>query len=336
MPTLHLTTPGTRVQLESERLLITPPDTPKDNPTTHTVHIRDIERLFLHERTAITLPSLAELARRQLPVIILDNHGQLLAFLQHPTPLRTTLHTQYQRAQDPQFALAIAIALIEAKILNQRRVLQRLAANRPQTQIDPILNTLKQHAQHALTAQSLETLRGHEGAAAGLYFETYATFFPSHIPFVRRSRRPPLNPPNAILSYTYTLLTAECYALLHTNGLDPTLGFYHQPQDNRPALALDLIEPFRAPVADALALDLLTHGTLHPTQHFQTRDDGGCYLNLEGKRRFFVAYERRMEREYTHAHTHTRTTIRRELQNQILALRNTIHHQEPLTPYRMN
>jgi CRISPR-associated protein Cas1 len=357
MPALHITTPGTRVALVSQRLQITPPpgsaipdplqpadqDTPPDpaqlplppDATTYTVHLHDIDRITLTETAHITTPTIAELLRRQIPLILLDNCDNLLGHClppAHHTPLRAA---QYHRTLDHHTSLAIAATLIEAKILNQRRILQRLAHNRPHLHITPTLDALAQHAQHAATAPDHDTLRGHEGAAAALYFTTYATFYPPHIPFERRTRRPPHNPPNAILSYTYTLLTAECTALLHAHGLDPACGFYHSPEPGRPALALDLIEPFRAPIADALALDLLTHGTLQPDKHF-THRDGGCYLNHDAKKRYFTAYERRLERPYTSEQHGQRTTLRNELDRQIQSLKHTITHNEPLIPFRIN
>jgi len=236
---------------------------------------------------------------------------------------------------DASFALALAINWVEAKILNSRRVLQRLAANREELEITPHLLALGQLAQNCQEASSLDTLRGYEGTAAGRYFECYAGFFPEHAPFERRSRRPPHNAPNAVLSYAYTLLSAEAEACLHAIGLDPAIGFLHEPADRRPSLALDIIEPFRAPLADAMALDLLTHSVLNPHAHFENRN-GGVYLNLEGRKRFFVAYERRMEREFTSEQHGSRTSLRNELHNQCRAVKKAVTEDEPFEPFLMN
>lgn len=337
MPSLHLTTPGLHVRLEREQLLIVAPKENSDSekPPEQVVHLRDIERVFVGEHTAISLACLAEFVRREVPVVILEGAGDILGFFERPAPLRIARRAQYRRAEDPAFRLAISSALVEAKILNQRRVLQRLAANREEAEITPQLLRLGHLAQDAVAARSLETLRGYEGTAAGLYFETYGSFFPPEAPFPGRSRRPPLDPPNAILSYCYTLLAAECEALLHTHGLDPAIGCYHEAAENRPALALDLIEPFRPVVADALALDLLSHQTLRPKLHFDWRE-GGCYLNTEGRRRFFVAYERKMERAFTSTHTARRTSLRREIEAQIQGFKQAILEDAMFEPFRMN
>lgn len=113
------------------------------------------------------------------------------------------------------------------------------------------------------------------------------------------------------------------------------MGFFHETQDRRASLALDLVEPFRAPVADAMALDLLSHQTLKPAEHFESRD-GGVYLNTDGKKRFFVAYERRLARAYRSEQTGLRTTLRDEMRRQVLAVKKSILDGAAFEPWLMN
>ncbi len=334
MPSLVITTPGTRVSLVSERLRIELPPN-GTQPPPRDLPLADIERVVVSETCSLTTPALAELLRRDLPVAITDSCGRILGLAQPPAPHRASRLAHYRAAGDAATSLALAVLFVEAKILNSRRVLQRLAANREPAGIQTALRTLQTAAATAVRTPNLDALRGCEGSAAATYFEAYGAFFPPTAPFERRSRRPPHNPPNAILSYAYTLLAAEAEACLHAAGLDPALGFLHEPADRRPSLALDLLEPFRAPVADAMALDLLSHGTLQPQPHFERRD-GGVYLNTDGRRRFFVAYERRMDREFTSEQHGRRTTLRRELESQALALRTALVDGEPFTPFLMN
>jgi CRISPR-associated endonuclease Cas1 len=324
MPTLCLSTPGTCARLESERLRIqTPPEPGQPPPPERDVHLFDIEQVLLHESTHITIPALAELMRRDIPLFLLGSGDRILGLCHPPGASHPARAALYRKADDPAFALSIASQIIRAKILNQRRVLQRLAANRDDLEITRVLIQLNHHVEAARTARSIETLRGYEGAAAGLYFETYATFFPPTCPFERRSRRPPHNAPNAILSFAYTLLAAEAEAAIHTAGLDPAIGFLHEPAVGRSPLALDLIEPFRAPLADAMALDLLSHQTLHPLRDFELRD-GGTFLAAEGRPKFFTAYERRMDREFSSEQHDQRTSLRRELARQARTLRDAV------------
>jgi CRISPR-associated protein Cas1 len=198
-----------------------------------------------------------------------------------------------------------------------------------------VLASLDELSGRCRTAETLDTLRGYEGTAAGRYFEAFGAFFPEHCPFEYRSRRPPHNAVNAILSFAYTMLCSELECHLHATGLDPAIGFLHEPADRRPSLALDLLEPFRAPVADALALDLVSHGQLKPKEHFETRD-GGVFLNMEGRKRFFVAYERRLGREYHSEQTGVRTTLRAEMRRQAVVVKQAVLNDEVFEPFLMN
>ena len=337
MPSLFLLTPGTRAGLCGERLAIEMPPQDPGEPKglQREVPLRDIEQVIYAEHVALTTPALAELMRRNIPVV-LTGHGESVLGLCHPpAPHSIARLAQYRHMQDPAFVQRCAGGWVEAKIVNSRRMLQRLAANRRQARVDDALAELASLAQKCRQAETLDTLRGYEGTAAGRYFEVFGSFFPETCPFERRSRRPPHNAANAILSYAYTLLGVEMECQLHAVGLDPALGLLHEPTDRRPSLALDMIEPFRAPVADALALDLLSHSILQPDLHFENRD-GGVYMDMSGKKRFFVAYERRMEREYLSEQAQRHTTLRGELHRQALAFKQMVLGNGEYVPFIMN
>lgn len=330
MPTLYLTTPGTTAHLVSEHLDVEiPPTNDDDAPTAGTglatrrrIPLHDVEHVVVATTASLTIAAQAALAERAIPIVIVRANGAAVAHCLPPAADLATRLTHYQRRLEPAFGLALARSLIAAKIANSRRLLQRLAANRQQPAPHAVAR-LDPYRAAALVAPDLDALRGHEGAAASAYFDALGSFFPPQAPFDRRSRRPPHNAANAILSLAYSQLVHETATALHLRGLDPGLGFLHAPEPYRPALAVDLIEPFRAPVADGLALDLLNHNTLHPDRHFEPRE-GGIYLNLPGRRRFYTAYERRLERPFTSELTGERTTLRREIDRQILSLKHAL------------
>jgi CRISPR-associated protein Cas1 len=139
-------------------------------------------------------------------------------------------------------------------------------------------------------------VRGIEGCAAGAYFALLSRFFPADAPFPSRSRRPPRDEANALLSFAYTLLTNEFVASIRSHGLDVAAGFFHSKSDRAPALALDLMEPFRSPWADRLVLGLLNHRRIRVSDHFDPADIDGVYLNEEGRKIFFGAFEDMMAR----------------------------------------
>lgn len=337
MPSLFLLTPGTQASLRGERAAINVPAQEPDETqaTEHEVPLRDIEHVVVTTSVHVSMPLLADFMKRGIPVIITAGGERVLGHCLAPGPHSRARLVQYERAMDSSFALAVAASVVEAKILNQRRVLQRLAVNRPSADIESVLKNLSELARHCAAAESIETLRGYEGTAAGRYFEVYGSFFPPTAPFERRSRRPPHNAVNAVLSYAYTILAAEMECHLHIVGLDPAIGFFHETQDRRASLALDLIEPFRAPLADALAIDLFSHQTLKPPDHFEARD-GGVYLNPDGKKRFFTAWERRLTRDFQSQQTGCRTTLRGEMQRLALAVKQAVLDDKPFEPFTMN
>ena len=122
--------------------------------------------------------------------------------------------------------------------------------------------------------------------AAVKYFQRLSAFFPAEIPFTQRTRRPPKDAANALLSWTYTIVRSEVDVALRTQGLDPALGWLHELSSGRPALSLDLLEPLRAPVCDLLTLNLLNHKTLQAEHSRTDLDNGGTYLTEAGRKKF--------------------------------------------------
>jgi CRISPR-associated protein Cas1 len=334
---LYLNTDGGHVSLHGERLVVQlpPPEKGADDPEPVEVFLRDISQVTVAANVQMTMQALYACMEREIPVVFTRGGSRIVGYCVAAAAGGAARRCQYERLGDPVFRLGYASQLIQAKIRNQRRLLQRLAARRGQT-IEEDLRALNGAMDRAKMPVSLDGLRGVEGAAAARYFEALARYFPEGCPFERRSRRPPHNEANALLSYGYTLLMGELEVECLGSGLDPTAGFYHEPEDGRPSLALDLLEPFRAAVSDALALDLLNHQTLKPGEHFDRRD-GGVFLNRDGRKLYVEAYERRMSRVFVYEKTGQRTSLRGELGRCVLATRNGIQENNPVVEaFEMN
>ena len=181
------------------------------------------------------------------------------------------------------------------------------------------LQTLIVIEAQARNAPDLAALLGVEGLAAATHFRLWGQFLPAEFPFERRSTRPPHNAVNAVLSYAATLLYHDFVAPLHLRGLDPGLGFLHVTENGRWSLALDLMEPFRPAVAEALTLRLFSHRILQ-AGHFEPRD-GGIYLTRDGRRELIQHYERRLDRSFVSDHLGHRTTLRQAYLDQVLAIK---------------
>lgn len=340
MPTACVQQPGAKVSLESERLVVTFPDD-EGNQARRDLPLHDIERLIVSESVSVTTPALIETLRRDIPVSLVDSSGRFIGSFQPATPHHGASRlSQYQRTLDPDFTLTISGRIVAAKIYNERRLLQRVAANRKADDrpvppgIPWTLEALDRSMGAAAASDTLESLRGHEGIAAARYFSAWASLLPDEFPFERRSTRPPLNPVNAVLSFAATLVYNEMHAYLHTHGLDPALGMLHTTENGRWSLALDLMEPFRPVLAEALTLDLFSHRILSAS-HFESRD-GGVYLNREGRSKLLLQYEKRIERQFMSESVGHRTTLRQQLENQAIMLKAALDDPSAFEPFLMN
>ncbi len=183
-------------------------------------------------------------------------------------------------------------------------------------------------------SSSVDELRGYEGASTARYFQVWAGFLPAGYSFERRSTRPPLNPVNACISFGATLVYNEMVAFIHAHGLDPALGLLHATEDGRWSLALDLIEPFRPALVEALTLDLFSHQIVCG-EHFESKN-GGTYLNDDGRRRFILQYERRMERQFMSEAVGHRTTLRQQVEQQAVMFKSSLEDPGKFEPFLIN
>lgn len=372
MPTACIQQPDCHVRLKSERLEVWGRNPASGSEEIlREIPIRDTERVILAESVQITSQALVALLRADIPVSILGWNGQFVGgFLPAANAHGLARLRQYQRALEPAFALQMAGRIVTAKLYNQRRVLQRLLASRsgaapaapasspPPTELPPpsaaatsgpgtaaVGESKISHIENTLSwldslfaaisrSQTVDELRGYEGAATARYFQAWAQFLPEDFPFERRSTRPPLNPVNACISFGATFLYQEAVALIHAHGLDPALGLLHNTEDGRWSLALDLIEPFRPALVEALALDLFSHQMVE-ARHFEPKQ-GGVYLNDEGRKKFILQYERRMERQFLSECAGHRTTLRQQLENQALLFKAALELPEKFEPFLMN
>jgi len=232
--------------------------------------------------------------------------------------------SQFRLSEEESFARSIARRLVAGKIRNQRTLLQR-------NHVEPdrqTLAALKEMAERAEEGRSLEELLGIEGNAARLYFGDFAGMIkpdedvePGDLRFdvTGRNRRPPRDPVNALLSLGYSLLAKDLTVASYAVGFDPYVGFYHQPRFGRPALALDVMEPFRPLVVDSAVLTAINTGMV--TARDFVRVGGSVALTASGRKGFFRAYELRMDTLVTHPLFDYRVSYRRmlEIQARLLA-----------------
>lgn len=294
-----------------------------EEPAT-TVRLIEVSQVVLMGNVYLTTPCLHELMRRQVPVSWHSYGGWFLGHTIGTGHKNVELRTaQYQSSFDDQVCLATARGLVYTKIMNARTLLRRnwRGEEKPET----LMSDLKRDANQAKSAESLPELLGIEGAAAARYFGSFGQLIKRDsdeksfaFDFTTRNRRPPTDPINALLSYGYSLLVRTWTVTLAAVGFDPYRGFYHQPRYGRPALALDMMEPFRPLIADSSVLSAINNGEVRPSDFISAA--GSVALTNDGRKRFIGAFERRLSQEITHPLFGYRASYRRilELQARLL------------------
>jgi len=226
---------------------------------------------------------------------------------------------QFRTADDSTRCLVLARAFVAAKGANQRTLLRRNGVAVPQER----LAAMQRAVEEAESAESLESLLGHEGSIAAIYFENFQSMLRPKsegmvLDVFTRNRRPPRDPVNAMLSFCYALLVKDCTVALAANGLDPFWGFYHKPRHGRPALALDIMEEFRPLVADSAVLTAINTGMVDAGSFNRTAS--ACMLNDRGRKAVIHAYELRMDQLVTHPFFGYRLSWRRIIHLQVQLL----------------
>jgi CRISPR-associated protein Cas1 len=326
---VYLMTPGTRAKLKSESLII---ESSEDGRIVETYPIEEIDHLVLHSGVYIGTQAISKILKNGSPIIFASAKRVVrgIATPSNGPVLRKAW--QIDACRNPTKRITFSRLLVEAKIRNQLRVLSRLASYRKCKSQSAA--KLRQLSRKAKSSPDLDHIRGIEGAAAAIYFDELGSFFPVEMPFIKRSTRPPRNPVNALLSYLYVTISAEIHLHILAKGLEPGWGFLHESEDRKQALALDLLEPYRAPIADALALDLINHRRLRQ-EHFETKN-GGWYLKPESCKIPIEALEQRLSQEFVHNQSGHRTTLRQTIVKQIASTLSFIEGKSHFIPFHMN
>lgn len=276
------------------------------------VPIAGLESVSVLGAVQVSTQALHALCDRRIPVAYLSGAGRLIGILDPLDSVSERVRrSQVCRLEEPGCRLAIAQALIAAKITNQRTLLMRNCDELPPA----VVSELKREAERAGEVETLDSVRGHEGRAAHLYFRHFSDMLKGSLAEEfqanGRKRRPPPDPVNACLSMAYSMLTHECIAALRLARLEPTIGAFHSSRPGRPSLALDLMEPFRPLIADSVAISAFNRGELGEGHFLRTA--AGCAFTDAGRRAFFKALGRRMDTVVTHPVFEYRLSYRRML-----------------------
>lgn len=286
MAFLYLIQQGSVLRKSGDRLLVE-----KDGQILLDTPYHKLDHVLVFGNVQVTTQALGELLEKGIAVSLFSRQGTLRGTVNPPRGKNVALRLKhFQASQDGARALRLASALVRGKLANGGAVLERYARREPGSAVV----AFQVEIAAAGKAGSIAELDGIEGAAARRYFDAVMGFNRSALVWEGRKKHPATDGMNALLSLAYTLLMQEMAALLEGLGLDPCIGFLHQLDYGRPSLALDLIEPYRHPIADRFVLQLVNRKVVGPEQFVSRAGGAGLYLTPEALIRFFECYEKWM------------------------------------------
>ena len=310
--TLYLSTEGTYAHLEGETLVVKVGDAKRGQIPMH--HLGAIVCLG---RVSLSPQLMARCMADGRSIVWLNENVRFQARVEGEVGGNILLRqAQFRAADKPELALQLSKAFIAGKLKNSRNVLMRSARDSKdeaeKAQLAKAAKALAVNLRNVQQADSPASVLGLEGDAARVYFEQFNTMIKpsmrSEFEYQGRSRRPPKDAVNALISFIYALLLSDCRSALETVGLDPQLGFFHVVRPGRPALALDLLEEFRAVLGDRLALTLINRGQVQQ-KDFDFRTGGAVYLSESGRKAVVVAYQERKKETLQHPVLETQVEI---------------------------
>lgn len=294
---LYVQEQGASIGISKQRIVMK-----KNGQELATARLQDTSQLVVCGNIQISTQALQTLCDAAIPVVYLSS-GHWFYGITNGIHLRNAFDraAQFRFAADVTRRSEFARSLVRQKAENQRTLLRRNAP--PDSNTDRAINDIDYLVEQIGKTNDLQSLLGIEGSIAAAYFGRFSTLlkprdFDAQWDFAARNRRPPRDPVNALLSFGYAMLAKECTVALLSEGLDPWWGLYHQPRHGRPALALDIMEPFRPAVVDSAVISAINTGMVQRSSFSMT--SSGCILKPEGRKAFIRAYEARLDQLITH------------------------------------
>jgi len=300
--TLYVTTPDTYLSLDGETIVVK-----KDAHVSTRLPLHNLENIVCFNYQGVSPALMGACVDRNIGLTFLDANGRFQARVGGRTRGNVLLRKkQYRISEDRELRAAIATSFVQGKVYNCRKVLERALRDHTLLIDVEVVRNASAALKEALTSisrcSSVEALLAVEGNAASVYFGVFDHLVlhqKDDFRFEERSRRPPRNNMNALLSFLYTLLTNEAVSALETVGLDPYVGFLHTDRPGRPSLALDLIEELRPIFADRMALSLVNRRQI-TAKGFTSKESGGVVMDADTRKAVIGAWQERKKEEILH------------------------------------
>lgn len=312
--TLYVTSEGAWLHKDRENVVVKVEGTERGRMPVHL-----LGGIVCFGSVGVTPALMGHCAEHGICISMLARNGRFLARVEGPVSGNVLLRRrQYRLADDLEVTASIVSNILTGKLLNQRTVIRRALRDHGEKMLEEARERLQicerrltNTARRSRKKASTDSLRGIEGEAAQSYYRVFSDLVrneDSAFEFKGRSRRPPLDPVNALLSFLYTLLVHDCRSALESVGLDPSVGYLHRDRPGRPSLALDLMEELRPVIADRLALSMINRRQVS-SKDFKSSISGAVTMRDEARSKILVAYQDRKKDEIVHPFLKENTTF---------------------------
>lgn len=327
MPVLYLLEQGSILGINGETFEV------RQRDMIRTIPAGSVDGVVVFGGTQLTSKAVAFLLEKDIPTAFLSGSGRYFGRLYSKETKAAALKlAQIKKTGDPAFSSAVSSAFIKGKILNSVYLLRNLNRSREIREVEASITSMLASIKSACSGASVSVLRGYEGAASAAFFKALPHVLKTSFGFAGRNRRPPRDPVNSMLSFSYTLLMYHVYTAVVMAGLDPSFGFLHPVADNRPGLALDLMEEFRPIIADQVVIDLVNHSMVSEAD-FHASDEGDypVLMNNDLRKKLIQRFEKRISTPVLY--NEDKITYRRVFEEQARLLARAVKGIRPYEPF---
>ncbi len=318
MASIYITENGTYLHKRGGKLLID-----KEETTITEVPLELVENITVTNTTQISSSLITECLTKNIPISWMSTSGKMYGSLLAPSFVDIFKQKQqFDLIEEKDFYFKLAQKIVSAKIHNQLVLLRRYNRNIKSEKVYELINYLSNTQKNIKYTSDNNELLGYEGLASRTYFSALGMLINKPFQFTKRTKQPPRDPFNTMLSMGYSILFNEILSNIIAIGLHPYIGFFHQLAKGHPALVSDLIEEWRAVIVDALVISLIKRGSI--TENMFTLNKKGCYFSPEGKKIFLNAYNKKIntENKYISGEHSYRDSLRIQCQNYAQAISN--------------
>lgn len=317
---------GTKINFKENQIHVKTPD-----DMTRSLPVETLEGIILFGKIEVSTGVVTQLLELGIPMTWLSNKGKFFGRLESTSHVNIgRQRLQFKCGENAEFVLGLSKQLIVGKITNQKVFLRRSNRNHENREVELLANQMGQYTEKVQKAQAIEVLMGFEGIAAKIYFQGLSKLMTRGFEFSGRSKRPPRDPFNSLLSFGYTLLLYDVYTVINQLGLNPYAGFLHQDRQKHPTLASDLMEEWRSVLVDSVVVSMINKRMIN-VEDFEMAENGAVYADIECSKLFVSQYAKKVQTSTRYIQELTcPITFRRGIEHQLRKLITAMEQGDPL------